>query len=356
MLDAATWARRAPTVSLRAPRYPALRTAPSEAPRRVGPAVRASAHTTRRGRGLNRTPSGSTHRRARTVSFERLWEPISAWETHGVRVADLQLPFFASTIGNAAGEPAIVLPGGPCRGPEYLGDFARIGNDRSLLVLHPRGTPRSGGLSRGWWADAADVITLADALGFESIDLVAHSAGTRLALATATQFPDRVRSMALVTPPATWLTGSESDTDALAAAYAAPEALDALAAMSTDEPATEAEFRESFLRQAPAGYAHWTFTEQSHAAVGAVSLVAAMAWFTDIPDDAAAQIQAAVHTRTLVIGGDRDLLTGAQPVRDYAAALRADWVVIADCGHYPWIEQPAAFRERLIPWLTRNES
>ncbi|WP_308289698.1 alpha/beta hydrolase, partial [Microbacterium sp. BF1] len=128
------------------------------------------------------------------------------WETHVVRVADLRLPFFASTIGNATGEPAIVLPGGPCRGPEYLGDFAGLGNDRSLVVLHPRGTPRSGGLSRGWWADAADVITLADALGLESIDLVAHSAGTRLALATATQFPDRVRSMALITPPATWLT------------------------------------------------------------------------------------------------------------------------------------------------------
>ncbi|WP_218683114.1 alpha/beta fold hydrolase, partial [Microbacterium sp. BF1] len=43
-------------------------------------------------------------------------------------------------------------------------------------------------------------------VGLESIDLVAHSAGTRLALATATQFPDRVRSMALITPPATWLT------------------------------------------------------------------------------------------------------------------------------------------------------
>lgn len=273
-----------------------------------------------------------------------------------MRVADLQLPFFASTIGDAAEEPAIVLPGGPCRGPEYLGDFAGIGNDRSLVVLHPRGTPRSGGLSRGWWADAADVITLANALGLESIDLVAHSAGTRLALATAAQFPDRVRSMALVTPPATWLTGTETDTDALAATYTAREAVDALAAMSTDNPATEAEFRESFLRQAPASYARWTSTEQTHAATGAVSLAAAMAWFTDIPDDAAAQIRAMAPTRTLVIGGDRDLLTGAQPVKDYAAALRGDLAMIADCGHYPWIEQPARFRQRLVPWLTPTAS
>ncbi len=162
--------------------------------------------------------------------------------------------------------------------------------------------------------------------------------------------------MALITPPATWLTGTASDTDSLAATYAEREVLDALAAMSTDDPATEAEFRASFLRQAPAGYAHWTTREQTHASLGAVSLAAAMAWFTDIPNDAAAQIRAMPSTRTLVIGGDRDLLTGAQPVRDYAAALRADLEVLPDCGHYPWIEQPAGFRERLSSWLARTDS
>lgn len=53
--------------------------------------------------------------------------------------------------------------------------------------------------------------------------------------------------MALITPPATWLTGTKSDTDTLAATYAAPEAVDALAAMSTDNPATEAQFRPSVM-------------------------------------------------------------------------------------------------------------
>ncbi|MEV7693221.1 alpha/beta hydrolase [Microbacterium sp. NPDC089189] len=126
--------------------------------------------------------------------------------------------------------------------------------------------------------------------------------------------------------------------------------------MSSDDPTTEAEFRESFLRQAPAGYARWTSAEQAHAAVGAVSLAAALAWFTDIPDDAVAQIRAMVPPRTVVIGGDRDLLTGAQPVRDYAATLHADVEVIADCGHYPWIEQSVRFREHLLPWLTPAQS
>ncbi|WP_244894808.1 alpha/beta fold hydrolase [Agreia pratensis] len=65
------------------------------------------------------------------------------------------------------------------------------------------------------------------------------------------------------------------------------------------------------------------------------------AWLTDAPP-------------TLVVGGDQDLLTGVQPVRPYAAALDAELSFIADCGHYPWIEQPAAFRRMLDAWLAEQ--
>lgn len=241
--------------------------------------------------------------------------------------------------------------GGPCRGPEYLGDLAGLAEIRPLVVLHPRGTPRSGGLSRGWWRDAADVIALADALGLDTIDVVAHSAGTRLALATAAQFPERVRSLALVTPPAAWLTGTPSDAAEIAAVHAGPEAVAALTAMAQDEPTTDAAFRAACRREAPAGYAHWGLAEKAHAELGAVSLAAALAWFTDIPDDAGDRIRAMRAPRALVVGGDRDLLTGVQPVADYAALLSAELLLIGDCGHYPWVEQPASFRRALGDWL-----
>ncbi|MEZ3161143.1 alpha/beta hydrolase [Microbacterium sp. BWT-B31] len=269
-----------------------------------------------------------------------------------MRVDDLILPFAVSTMGDAPTQPAIVLPGGPCRGPEYLAGLAGLGEDRALVVLHPRGTPRSGGLSRGWWTDASDVVALADALDLDTVDIVGHSAGTRLALATAAQHPDRVRSLALLTPPASWLTGTVSDAEALAATFADPAAREAFAALQTDDPQTESEFTEAFLREAPATYAHWTEVERSHAEVGTMSLAAALAWFTDIPDAAADRIRSTPLPPTLVVGGDRDLLTGLQPVRDYAAVLGADVRFIDDCGHYPWIEQPAAFRRILAEWLT----
>lgn len=268
-----------------------------------------------------------------------------------MRIDDLHLPFAVSEIGNTSGDPAIFLPGGPCRGIEYLGDLAGVGNDRALVVMHPRGTPRSPGLSRGWWTDAEDVVALADALGLGAMDIVAHSAGTRLALATAARFPERVRSLALITPPASWLTGTPSDMDVLANRRSERAVHEALEAMKTDDPSSEPEFARSFRRQAPASYARWTSVEQAHAEVGDVSLAAALAWFDHIPADAAENIQAMAAPPALVIGGDQDLLTGVQPVRDYARALGAETAFVRDCGHYPWVEQPEEFRRILRRWF-----
>lgn len=269
-----------------------------------------------------------------------------------VRIDSSDLPVAVSWIGEGDADPAVVLPGGACRGPEYLGDLAGLGSIRPLVVLHPRGTARTGGLSRGWWTDAEDVVAVIDALGLATADLLAHSAGTRLALATAARFPERVRTMALVTPPARWLTGTAYDGDDLVVDREDPVVAEAIRSLYEDgEGDSEEEYRATFLRQAPASYARWTPVEQEHAQVGAVSLAADAAWFQDIPDDVSARILAAEMPPTLVVGGDRDLLTGVGPVLDYAAALGAEITMIEGCGHYPWVEQPSAFRRALEGWL-----
>lgn len=267
---------------------------------------------------------------------------------------DLNLPFAVSTFGAPDAPPLVVLPGGPCRDPEYLEDLAGIGESAHVIVLHPRGTSRTGGLSRGWWTDADDVVALLDALHVPSASVLAHSAGTRLALATATRYPGRVASLALITPPATWLCGSPSDAATIGAARTEPEVVSALAAFNEDTATTDAGFVEQFQRQAPASYAKWTERERDHARVGRVSLAAASAWFGDIPGDAAKRIRSASLPPTTVIAGDADLLTGVQPVADYAAAIGAELVWLAACGHYPWVEQPAAFRDAVTTWLRRG--
>jgi pimeloyl-ACP methyl ester carboxylesterase len=247
--------------------------------------------------------------------------------------------------------PVLVIPGGPCRDPSYLGSLAGLANVRSLAIMHPRGTAVTGGLSRGWWADAADLIAIADRLGLESFDVLAHSAGTRVALAVAAQHPNRVRSMALVTPPAAWLTSTAYDGASLAAQRTEPEIARAIASMAGPQPTDEDDFQKAFMVEAPGGYARWTEVEQRHSMIGAMSLAAARAWFTDIPADAARLIRESPMPPTFVLGGAHDILSGVEPVRAYARALGAELAFIERCGHYPWIEQPAAFHDMVGGWL-----
>ncbi|MFC8193406.1 alpha/beta hydrolase, partial [Cellulomonas sp. NPDC057328] len=168
---------------------------------------------------------------------------------HGRRLA-------LDTVGDAAGPPVVVLPGGPCRGPEYLGDLAGLAAVRRLAVVHPRGTASTGGLSRGWWRDAEDVPAVLRHLGGAPLDVLAHSAGTRLALALAARFPGQVRSLTLVTPPSTWLTGAPHDGADLVAARRDPVVDTAWAALcAAGDTADEATFQRALTDAAPAGYA-----------------------------------------------------------------------------------------------------
>ncbi|WP_395245463.1 alpha/beta fold hydrolase [Agromyces sp. MMS24-K17] len=257
-------------------------------------------------------------------------------------------------IGDGTEPPVLFVPGGPCRGVEYLEDLAGAGEVPPIVVLHPRGTPTTGGRSRGWWTDADDLVGLADHLGLGSFDLMAHSAGTRLALAAEARYPDRVRRLALLTPAAAWLVDAERDSVEIGRRRHEPAVDAALDSLTGPEPVDQAAFDAARVVEGPAGYAHWTAREQAHDAVGGWELASIDAYFTGVPDDARERVLAAPRRPTLVIGGDGDILVGVRTVEAYAAALDADLRMLADCGHYPWVEQPAAFRAALDGWLAEG--
>lgn len=263
-------------------------------------------------------------------------------------------PIAYHLIGSSTGEaPALVVPGGPCRGVDYLEDLAGAADaaGRTLAVLHPRGTPTTGGLSRGWWTDADDLVDLADHLGLDTVDVVAHSAGTRLALATWARTPERVASLALVTPAAAWFTDAPRDSIEIGRRRNDPLVDRALGSLTGPDPRDQAEFERSRETEGPAGYARWTDREQQHAAVGAWSLAAVDAYFTGIPDDAVEQVGSAPARPALVIAGDEDILVGVRTVEAYAEAIGAELRWLEGCGHYPWVEQPDEFRSALAGWL-----
>jgi pimeloyl-ACP methyl ester carboxylesterase len=165
--------------------------------------------------------------------------------------------------------------------------------------------------------------------------------------------------MVLITPPAGYLVDEPSDTLELIARRRGEPAFDAAVAASQAGPdlSNDEVFNAWQQRAARMGYAAWGPTEQSHAMVGRWDLAAAKAYFSvEPPGDLALRI-GTVAASVLVIAGADDCVTGLAPVKALAARFPASRVeVIARCGHYPWLEQPGAFRQAIDAFLDEWES
>ncbi|MDT7537247.1 MAG: hypothetical protein QOI82_832 [Actinomycetota bacterium] len=258
-------------------------------------------------------------------------------------------------VGN--GPPLLCLPGGPGRAAAYLEDLGGLDADRTLVLLDARATGRSevpadpATLRFDRLAD--DVEALRGHVGLETADVLAHSAGAIVAQAWAAAHPDRVRALVLVTPSGR-LHGSDlSDIDAIAGGRAdepwypdAREALDAL----HDAPPSQ---RQTLWRAVrPFMYGRWDERTQAHAATAEsqVSKRAELAFRPARDEDVdvpalLAGLQA-VRAPVLVVGGERDALTGVAAVHAVASSFpAAQAVVLPGAGHFPWVDEPAAFAE-----------
>ncbi|CAM3476155.1 alpha/beta fold hydrolase [Kibdelosporangium persicum] len=252
------------------------------------------------------------------------------------------------------GGPIVTLAGGAARHPSYLGDLAGLSG---LVVPHLRGVGKSpSGAGGSSWAQASDVDSLRTHLAKDRLVIVAHSAGTRLAIAYAAQFPSRVERLVLITPPSAYLVSEPSDAPKLIDARRGEPAFDAAIAAFEAGPDLSGDdaFNAWNRATAPVGYAKWTATEQRHAQVGRWNLAAVQAYFSvQPPADLASRLRE-VTAPTLVVAGERDCLTGLAPVVALADLFpHGEVAVIEDCGHYPWIEQPAAFRQAVDEFLAR---
>ena len=227
-----------------------------------------------------------------------------------------------------------------------------------LVVPHLRGVGRSPLPAlvelASYWRQAEDVERLRVHLGIEQVRLLGHSAGTRLAISYAAQFPDRVADMVLVTPPAADLVQVPYDAEELIDKRRGEPAFDAAVAAWAAGPDAydEAAFNAWQLTVAPLGYAAWGPTEQAHAEVGRVSYVANRAYFSVAPPQDLPARLGEVAAPALVVGGAADCVTGVAPVRAMAKLFPAGEVVLIErCGHYPWVEQPTAFRSAVERFL-----
>ena len=257
--------------------------------------------------------------------------------------------------------PVILLAGGAARHPSYLGDLARLGDQHRLIVPHLRGVGRTqapGAPERGsWWSQADDLEQLRVHLGLELVVLVAHSAGTRLAIAYAAQFAHRVAALVLITPPAAYLVGETTDADSLIEKRRGEADFDAalVALRAGPQASGDNAFNAWQHDSAAVGYATWGEVQRSHAKTGRWNLAAATAYFSVAPPPDLEARLSDITAPVLVIAGAEDCLVGVAPLRALASLFPGGAsATIAGCGHYPWVDQPAVFGQVITTFLAQQ--
>lgn len=260
------------------------------------------------------------------------------------------------------GTPLVCVPGGPGRASAYLEDLAGLSADHTLLRFDLRGTGTSElptdreSLAFPCLADDLEALRLAR--GLETMDVVAHSAGCFVSLMYAARHPERISRLVLVTPSGRGFGDVDEDIRAIRASRSGeswyPEAAEIEAEIAMMPP----ERRQRPHRGLRVyGYSRWDERAQEHAASTDTQMsLRAMAAFapTDHDGDVSSTLArlAGVAAPVLIIVGTVDGMTGVKAGHIIAGMLpNARVVEVADCGHYPWIDAPEAFRETVSTFL-----
>ncbi|HET7311528.1 MAG TPA: alpha/beta hydrolase [Mycobacteriales bacterium] len=260
------------------------------------------------------------------------------------------------------GPPLLCVPGGPGRAAEYLEDLGGLAVHRQLLLLDNRGTGASelpadrSSLQLPRLAD--DVEDVRRELGLTPADVLAHSAGCPVALLHAGRHEDAVRRLVLVTPSGRPFGWPADDVQEIRAARSDEpwfaEAAEAQEAMEHANPRMRSELEKETR---PFWYGRWDERAQQHAAGADRQMsLRASAGYPPGPDYdpvAARESLRSVRADVLVVVGDRDALTGASVAESFAEMLpSAEVATIAGAGHFPWVDEPAAFRSAVEAFLS----
>ncbi|GGU48632.1 hydrolase [Streptomyces albospinus] len=264
------------------------------------------------------------------------------------------------------GEPLLCIPGGAMRASGYLGGLGGLPRHLRLIMLDLRGTGGSGVP-----ADQAtyrcdrqvdDVESLRAHLGLARVDLLAHSAGGDLALLYAARYPQRIRSLALITARARAVGidfTEEHRREAASLRSAEPWFPEAYAAYEAVWAGSATDVERDAI--APFFYGRWDAVAAAHAAgeVAQTNEPAAEIYASSGAFDPAAARAAfaAWDARVPVLAGEKD----SGPLPRVAAGIAelfpgAELAVQRDAVHYPWLDDPRHFARTVEEFLSRGRS
>jgi proline iminopeptidase len=254
-----------------------------------------------------------------------------------------------------SGLPALLLHGGAAV-PDYLAECA-VALDGLFATIRytQRGTPPSeGGPRYTIESHVADAVAVLDSIGIERAWAIGHSWGGHLALHLALAHPQRLLGLLLVDPLGADA-GVFPELDAnlrRGLTEAQRTRIDDIEKRRRAGEVTEAELIERFALTWPRFFAKPESAGAPPARVGVqASIETNRSIAGHFERDTLARGLVNVRLPALFVHGEDDPM----PVRSTTstAALIPHSLVetIPRCGHFPWVEQPAAFRaavERLL--------
>lgn len=272
--------------------------------------------------------------------------------TRAVRGATI----FERRVGS--GPPTVVLHGGPGAHHDYLlPGFDLLARGRTLVYYDQRGGGRSQvdrEVPVGWQEQVADLEALRDLWGFDRLSLAGYSWGGLLALLYALAHPDRVDSLALVSPAPVWRGAREEYERRLAARTAAPAIADARRRVQEGglrERDVDA-YRQKMFEFSVAGYFHDPARARDLTPFRITGRVQQAVW-DSLGDFDFRDAVAELEVRALVVHGEDDPIP-IETAAALAGLLDADLIRIPDCGHVPYVEAPEAFVAALDPFLPKG--
>jgi proline iminopeptidase len=251
-------------------------------------------------------------------------------------------------------------PGGPGFSSRYFArDLGGLDALFTLVLVDPRGTADSERPAdpEAYSTDdyVADVEALRVALGEEQLNLLGHSHGGVVAAAYAGEHPSRVRRLVLANSLARL---HEDEMERLKATHADEpwydDAQQALEQELAGEFETPEELRRLAIREFAFYFAHYddgarAFLEEHVAAE--VPNTDALKWFNtrlEAGEFDLRSLLSRIQAPTLVITGESDFICGPACAADFAAGIAgAEKLIVADCGHFTYYEQPERWREAL---------
>lgn len=257
-----------------------------------------------------------------------------------------------------AGPPTVVLHGGPGAHHDYLlPGFDRLAHRRLLIYYDQRGGGRSPvprEIPTGWREQVADLEALRAIWEIPRLSLAGYSWGSLLALLYALEHPDRVASLALVSPAPVWREGRVEFERRLAARNANPEIQAERAAVQAGglrERSPEA-YRRKMFELSVAGYFHDWRKSAELTPFRITGRTQQEVWESLGDFDLRPRIPS-LQVPALVLHGEDDPIP-AETARELAGLLRARLVSLPDCGHVPYVESPELFTRALDDFLPRE--